>query len=179
MFEVEVRYFKNINRKSETMLLRSVVPYSIPKHLSNVIDVVFGLTSFPASRPVIEMSKRAVQQFGPSVDPNVIKKTMHIGNFNGTGRTDNIQVREGQPLHTELTGTAGSCSILVRWCANHTWTVVLGWVAILALLILLVATVGGSLKDEFEIPGSDTQRATDLIEAECRAAHPPEPQRRG
>jgi tripeptidyl-peptidase-1 len=91
MFEVEVRYFKNINRKSETMLLRSVVPYSIPKHLSNVIDVVFGLTSFPASRPVIEMSKRAVQQFGPSVDPNVVKKTMHIGNFNGTGRTDNIQ----------------------------------------------------------------------------------------
>ncbi|HET6601410.1 MAG TPA: MMPL family transporter, partial [Gaiella sp.] len=28
------------------------------------------------------------------------------------------------------------------------------------------ATVGGSLRDEFEIPGSDTQRATDLIEAE-------------
>jgi hypothetical protein len=112
MFEVEVRYFKNINRKSETMLLRSVVPYSIPKHLSNVIDVVFGLTSFPASRPVIEMSKRAVQQFGPSVDPNVVKKTMHIGNFNGTGRTDNIQVREGQPLRKDLTGTAGSCSIL-------------------------------------------------------------------
>ena len=34
------------------------------------------------------------------------------------------------------------------------------------MLIVLVATVGGSLKDEFEIPGSDTQKATDLIEAE-------------
>ena len=54
----------------------------------------------------------------------------------------------------------------MRWCANHTWKVVLGWVAIIAMLVLLVATVGGSLKDEFEIPGSDTQRATDLIEAE-------------
>ena len=29
-----------------------------------------------------------------------------------------------------------------------------------------MATVGGSLKDEFEIPGSDTQKATDLIESE-------------
>jgi putative drug exporter of the RND superfamily len=30
----------------------------------------------------------------------------------------------------------------------------------------LVATVGGSLRDEFDIPGSDTQKATDLIESE-------------
>ena len=37
---------------------------------------------------------------------------------------------------------------------------------IIAALIVLVATVGGSLKDEFSIPGSDTQRATDLIESE-------------
>ncbi len=31
---------------------------------------------------------------------------------------------------------------------------------------MLVGTIGGSLKDEFEIPGSDTQKATDLIETE-------------
>ncbi|HYK07480.1 MAG TPA: MMPL family transporter [Gaiellaceae bacterium] len=43
---------------------------------------------------------------------------------------------------------------------------VLSWVAIIAGLIVLVATVGGSLKDEFDIPGSDTQKATDLIESE-------------
>ncbi|HEX4745839.1 MAG TPA: MMPL family transporter [Gaiellaceae bacterium] len=54
----------------------------------------------------------------------------------------------------------------MRWCANHPWRVVIAWVGIIAGLILLVATVGGSLKDEFEIPGSDTQRATDLIESE-------------
>ena len=54
----------------------------------------------------------------------------------------------------------------MRWCANNPWKVVLGWVAILVALVVLVATVGGSLKDEFEIPGSDTQRATDLIESE-------------
>ena len=58
---------------------------------------------------------------------------------------------------------------LARWaraCATHPWRVVGGWIGIVVLLIVLVATVGGSLKDQFEIPGSDTQRATDLIENE-------------
>jgi RND superfamily putative drug exporter len=58
---------------------------------------------------------------------------------------------------------------LARWgraCATHPWRVVGGWIGIVVLLVVLVATVGGSLKDEFEIPGSDTQRATDLIEKE-------------
>ena len=44
--------------------------------------------------------------------------------------------------------------------------VVLSWVGIVAGLIVLVATFGGSLKDAFEIPGSETQKATDLIESE-------------
>ena len=43
---------------------------------------------------------------------------------------------------------------------------VLGWVGLIALLVVLVATVGGELRDEFEIPGSETQQATDLIESE-------------
>ncbi len=62
-----------------------------------------------------------------------------------------------------------STGALARWmraCATHPWRVVFAWVGIIAVLILLVITVGGSLKDEFEIPGSDTQKATDLIESE-------------
>ena len=58
---------------------------------------------------------------------------------------------------------------LARWtrlCATHPWRVIFGWVGIVAVLIVLVATVGGGLRDEFEIPGSDTQKATDLIESE-------------
>jgi RND superfamily putative drug exporter len=54
----------------------------------------------------------------------------------------------------------------MRACASHPWRVVIAWVGIIAALIVLVATVGGSLKDQFEIPGSDTQKATDLIESE-------------
>src|ERR687898_1978938 len=62
-----------------------------------------------------------------------------------------------------------SSGALARWmraCASNPWKVMIAWLGIVAALIVLVATVGGSLKDEFEIPGSDTQRATDLIEAE-------------
>jgi putative drug exporter of the RND superfamily len=58
---------------------------------------------------------------------------------------------------------------LARWMrafASHPWRVIIAWLGIIAALIVLVGTVGGSLKDEFEIPGSDTQKATDLIESE-------------
>jgi len=58
---------------------------------------------------------------------------------------------------------------LARWtraCATHPWRVISGFFVTVAILIALVATVGGSLRDEFEIPGSDTQKATDLIKAE-------------
>jgi RND superfamily putative drug exporter len=60
----------------------------------------------------------------------------------------------------------GALARWMRMCANNPWRVVLAWVAIIASLIFLVATIGGSLRDEFSIPGSDTQKATDLIEAE-------------
>ena len=61
---------------------------------------------------------------------------------------------------------------LARWdraCASHPWRVILSWLGIFALLIAIVGAFGGSLKDEFEIPGSDTQKATDLIESEFAA----------
>jgi putative drug exporter of the RND superfamily len=65
-----------------------------------------------------------------------------------------------------------STGALARWaraCATHPWRTIVGWLGIVALLIVLVATVGGSLRDEFEIPGSETQKATDLIESEFAA----------
>ena len=60
----------------------------------------------------------------------------------------------------------GGLARWMRFCATHPWRVMLAWLVILAGLIVVVATIGGSLKDEFEIPGSDTQKATDLIESE-------------
>src|SRR5829696_4172732 len=71
---------------------------------------------------------------------------------------------ERRAAHERL--SSGALADWARACASHPWRGVGGWVGILALLIVLVATVGGSLRDEFEIPGSDTQKATDLIESE-------------
>jgi RND superfamily putative drug exporter len=71
---------------------------------------------------------------------------------------------ERRAAHERL--STGGLARWMRACATHPWRVVVAWVGIIAALIVLVATVGGSLKDEFEIPGSDTQKATDLIESE-------------
>src|SRR4051794_12056715 len=62
--------------------------------------------------------------------------------------------------------STGALAAWARRCATHPWRVVGTWVGIILVLIALVATIGGSLRDQFEIPGSDTQRATDLIKAE-------------
>ncbi len=62
--------------------------------------------------------------------------------------------------------STGALANWARACTRHPWRVVFTWIGIIAALIVLVATVGGSLRDEFEIPGSDTQRATDLIKKE-------------
>jgi putative drug exporter of the RND superfamily len=71
---------------------------------------------------------------------------------------------ERRAAHERL--ATGAFARWTRACATHPWRVVFGWIGIVVLLIALVATVGGSLKDEFDIPGSDTQKATDLIETE-------------
>ncbi|MBA3244807.1 MAG: MMPL family transporter [Actinobacteria bacterium] len=65
--------------------------------------------------------------------------------------------------------SSGALAGWARACATHPWRVVFAWIGLVVVLIGLVATVGGSLRDEFEIPGSDTQRASDLIEAEFAA----------
>jgi RND superfamily putative drug exporter len=76
----------------------------------------------------------------------------------------NERGRERLAAHERL--STGALSRWTRRCAEHPWRVIVAWLAIIAGLVVLVATIGGSLRDEFSIPGSDTQRATDLIEAE-------------
>jgi putative drug exporter of the RND superfamily len=71
---------------------------------------------------------------------------------------------ERRAAHERL--STGALSRWTRANAAHPWRVIASWLGILVLLIVLVGTVGGDLRDEFEIPGSDTQKATDLIEAE-------------
>ncbi|HEY0389229.1 MAG TPA: MMPL family transporter [Gaiellales bacterium] len=57
---------------------------------------------------------------------------------------------------------------LARWaghCARHPWRVVLTWIGIVVALGALNAAFHGTLVNDFNIPGSDVQKATDLIDA--------------
>jgi RND superfamily putative drug exporter len=87
----------------------------------------------------------------------------------GTETNGGIAANATAPVERLSAHERLSTGVLARWaraCAMHPWRVVAGWVGIVVLLVALVGTVGGSLRDEFEIPGSDTQKATDLIESE-------------
>jgi putative drug exporter of the RND superfamily len=77
-----------------------------------------------------------------------------------------IPVAESDRRAAHERSSTGWLAGWTRACATHPWRVVVAWVGIFVGLIVLVGTVGGDLRDEFEIPGSDTQKATDLIEAE-------------
>src|SRR5918999_821571 len=72
--------------------------------------------------------------------------------------------RERRAAHERL--STGALAGMMRAFAAHPWRTIGGWFAVAVALFVLMATVGGGLKDEFEIPGSETQRATDLIEEE-------------
>src|SRR5918992_4720343 len=74
------------------------------------------------------------------------------------------RMSERRAAHERL--STGALAAWARACASHPWRVLVAWAVVIALLVVLVSTVGGSLKDEFDIPGSDTQKATDLIESE-------------
>jgi len=54
-------------------------------------------------------------------------------------------------------------------CARHPWRVVAIWLAIIVALGALQGPLAGKLKDEFRVPGTDFQKATDLIEAKFGA----------
>jgi len=63
----------------------------------------------------------------------------------------------------------GALARIAGVCARRPWRVVAGWVAVFVLLIGLNAAFHGKLINDFKIPGSDTQKATDLITAKFGA----------
>ena len=81
-------------------------------------------------------------------------------------QTENTRRTAGERRAAHERLSTGGLARWMRACATHPWRVVFSWVGIIAALIVIVIAFGGGLKDEFEIPGSETQKATDLIEAE-------------
>ena len=68
---------------------------------------------------------------------------------------------------------------LARWyraCATHPGRVIGTWLVIIPTLIVSVAAFGGELRDEFSIPGSETQKRdrSDRVRVLLRAGRRPE-----
>src|SRR5438876_10158032 len=64
---------------------------------------------------------------------------------------------------------SGGLARLAGACARRPWRVVAGWLGVVVVLIGLNAAFHGKLINDFKIPGSDTQKATDLITAKFGA----------
>src|SRR3954454_1091890 len=79
------------------------------------------------------------------------------------GGTRELLDEERRIAHT------GTLARIAGACARRPWRVVGGWLGIFVLLIGLNAAFHGKLINDFKIPGSDTQKATDLITAKFGA----------
>ncbi|BBH24374.1 membrane protein YdfJ [Paenibacillus baekrokdamisoli] len=55
---------------------------------------------------------------------------------------------------------------LGKWCANNRWKAILSWVLILGLIVTLGLTFNGEKSDKISIPGTESQRAIDLLSKE-------------
>jgi uncharacterized membrane protein YdfJ with MMPL/SSD domain len=82
----------------------------------------------------------------------------------GVVAADESRVEEERRIAHE-----GALARIAGVCARHPWRVVAGWVAVFVLLIGLNSAFHGKLINDFKIPGSDTQKATDLITAKFGA----------
>ncbi len=59
----------------------------------------------------------------------------------------------------------GALARLARACARHHWRTIGVWLAVVVAIVGASQTFGGTLVDEFSIPNSDAQRATDLLKS--------------
>ncbi len=70
---------------------------------------------------------------------------------------------EPTPAEERRLAHTGLLARMVGWCAGHPWRVIGGWVALIVLLFGLQGPLAGELRDDFKVPGTDFQKATDLI----------------
>ena len=68
-----------------------------------------------------------------------------------------------QKLHRRA-GPTGGLARLVRACAAHPWRTMGAWLAVVVTIGFASHTFGGTLVNEFKIPGSDSQSARDLLD---------------
>jgi RND superfamily putative drug exporter len=61
-------------------------------------------------------------------------------------------------------GPTGALARLARACARHPWRTLSAWLLLIVAVAFSAATFGGKLANDITIPGSDAQKAVDLLE---------------
>lgn len=59
---------------------------------------------------------------------------------------------------------------LARWCFQHRWTVLIAWLVVFVAVGAGARLAGSEYRDNFTLPGTDTQAALDLLQHEFPAA---------
>ena len=72
---------------------------------------------------------------------------------------------ELDPSEGRRVAHTGSLARMYGRFARHPWRVIAAWLAIFVVLGGLNGAFHGKLVDEFKLPGSDVQKATDLVNA--------------
>jgi uncharacterized membrane protein YdfJ with MMPL/SSD domain len=86
-----------------------------------------------------------------------------------TVQGDSAPVEELRLEEERRVAHAGTLARIAGACARRPWRVVAGWIGVFVVLIGLNAAFHGKLINDFTIPGSDTQKATDLVTAKFGA----------
>ena len=86
-----------------------------------------------------------------------------------TDQGDGAAVAESRREEERRIAHEGTLARFAGTCARRPWRVVGGWAGIFVVLIGLNVAFHGKLINDFKIPGSDTQKATDLITAKFGA----------
>ncbi len=59
----------------------------------------------------------------------------------------------------------GVLTRVVHACAAHGWRTVIAWILAIVAVFGAAGTIGGTLVDQFSLPGSDSQKAVDLLDS--------------
>ncbi|WP_432098020.1 MMPL family transporter [Streptomyces sp. WAC 04229] len=68
------------------------------------------------------------------------------------------------PPHTGTTAPGGRFGALAGWAQRHRWTALALWVIVVAAITLGSTAAGSAYRNDFTLPGTDSQTATDLFE---------------
>jgi RND superfamily putative drug exporter len=64
----------------------------------------------------------------------------------------------------EMAGPKGALARMAHACAIHPWRTLSVWLAVIVAIAFAAGTFGGKLSNDINIPGSDAQKAVDLLE---------------